>query len=451
MLSNLSARPMEVTLCGVSGRVHEGMMAAATYVHCSTAPALAAAAAAHPGWPILCVGHSMGGGVATILTALLRDGVGVPGLGNVSCIAIGPAAVFNETLAAALKDHVTSVVLGADAVPRLSLASVEAALAELAAASPVRVAAAELKRAVGTAAAGAAEVLAAAGAELRDIVSTVGAMAGGVSGGGSGGGSAASPPAGLSSLPRIAASDDGGVAAAAAAAMVRAAANEVELVDLSPRELAGEEGSGVEGSDDVTTTTPMPTPSPADAAAMATRSQALMEAEGGVMDVSPTTAAAATAAAAAADAAVLASSTSPPRHPPSAEFDAAALHADRTEPLLVAGTLLWVLPPGDLAAAAGGPAAPDAAAAAASAAARPPVAPDGGDLDAVVAATTDAGAVSGRVPRATAAPVAQTCTPPPCGALVLAAPRAAFGRILLTPDAVQDHLPDAYVAALERL
>ena len=316
MLSNLSARPMEVTLCGVSGRVHEGMMAAATYVHCSTAPALAAAASAHPGWPILCVGHSMGGGVATILTALLRDGGGVPGLGDVSCIAIGPAAVFSEPLAAALQRHVTSIVLGADAVPRLSLASVEAALAELAAASPVRVAAAELKRAVGTAAAGAAEVLAAAGAELRNIVSTVGAMAGGVSGGGGGSAaSSASPPAGLSSLPRIAASDDGGVAAAAAAAMVRAAANEVELVDLSPRELAGEEGGGVEGGDGVATT-PMPPPSPADAAAMAARSHALMDGEGGGLDVSPATAAAATAAAAAADAAVLASSTSPPRPPP---------------------------------------------------------------------------------------------------------------------------------------
>ena len=116
----------------------------------------------------------------------------------------------------------------------------------------------------------------------------------------------------------------------------------------------------------------------------------------------------------------------------------------------MAGTLLWVLPPGDLAAAAGGPAAPAAAAVAASAAARPPVAPDGGNLDAVAAEMTGE-TLPGRVRRAAAAPVAQTRVPPPCGALVLAAPRAAFGRILLTPDAVHDHLPDAYVAALERL
>ena len=42
-------------------QVHEGIMAAATYVHSNTAPALERAAAEHPGWPLLLTGHSLGG------------------------------------------------------------------------------------------------------------------------------------------------------------------------------------------------------------------------------------------------------------------------------------------------------------------------------------------------------------------------------------------------------
>lgn len=44
-----------------AGKVHEGMMGAATFVHCNTAAALEAAAQAHPGWPLVVTGHSMGG------------------------------------------------------------------------------------------------------------------------------------------------------------------------------------------------------------------------------------------------------------------------------------------------------------------------------------------------------------------------------------------------------
>lgn len=60
MLSNLSAQPMETLLLGRPGRVHEGMMSAATYVHCNTGAALADAARRFPGWPLLVTGHSMG-------------------------------------------------------------------------------------------------------------------------------------------------------------------------------------------------------------------------------------------------------------------------------------------------------------------------------------------------------------------------------------------------------
>ena len=42
-------------------KVHEGMMAAATFVHCNTVNALQAAAQQFPGWPVLVTGHSYGG------------------------------------------------------------------------------------------------------------------------------------------------------------------------------------------------------------------------------------------------------------------------------------------------------------------------------------------------------------------------------------------------------
>ena len=62
IFSDISANSLEVMLLGCAGQVHEGIMAAATYVHSSTAAALRRAAAEHPGWPVLITGHSLGGG-----------------------------------------------------------------------------------------------------------------------------------------------------------------------------------------------------------------------------------------------------------------------------------------------------------------------------------------------------------------------------------------------------
>jgi len=45
----------------LTGKVHEGMMSAATFVHCNSAAALESVAQTHPGWPLVVTGHSMGG------------------------------------------------------------------------------------------------------------------------------------------------------------------------------------------------------------------------------------------------------------------------------------------------------------------------------------------------------------------------------------------------------
>lgn len=138
LLSDLNAAPMEVDLHGADGWVHPGMFAAATYVQCSSQGALAVAAAACPGWPLLVTGHSLGGGVAALLTLLLSQGGLPPGLGRLHCIALAPAAVVSAPLAEASRDLVTAIVVGSDVIPHLSFASVEALLLEVAAASPVR-------------------------------------------------------------------------------------------------------------------------------------------------------------------------------------------------------------------------------------------------------------------------------------------------------------------------
>lgn len=138
VLSDLSAQPMEITMLGVEGKVHEGMMEAATFVHCNAAAALQKAGQHFQGWPLFVTGHSLGGGVAAIVAVLLRDNPPVAGLGPVRCVAISPAAVFSAQLADGCRDFVTSLILRSDAVPRLSYSSVEGIFVELVNASPVR-------------------------------------------------------------------------------------------------------------------------------------------------------------------------------------------------------------------------------------------------------------------------------------------------------------------------
>ncbi|KAK9827419.1 hypothetical protein WJX74_000870 [Apatococcus lobatus] len=147
VLSDLSANPMEVTLAGMHGKVHEGLMAAATYIHCNTGAALQKAAADFPGWPLLVTGHSMGGGVGAIVTLLLREPGGAPPeLGPVRCIGIGPAAVFTQDLAEACNPFMISVVHGTDIVPSISYSSVEGIFLDLVSASPMRRAAKDIGR-----------------------------------------------------------------------------------------------------------------------------------------------------------------------------------------------------------------------------------------------------------------------------------------------------------------
>lgn len=65
-------------------------------------------------------GHSLGGGVAALVTLLLQQPGAAPrGISGVRCITIGPPAVLSQELCGLCEEYVTSIVLGADPIPRL--------------------------------------------------------------------------------------------------------------------------------------------------------------------------------------------------------------------------------------------------------------------------------------------------------------------------------------------
>jgi len=140
VLTDTMAGSLEVSFAGVTGKVHEGMFAAATFVHCNTAGVLKRAVEEHPGWPVIVTGHSLGGGVAAVLAMLLREPEGCPPAvaGRVSCVALGCPAVMTTNLADACRSYVTSLVLRHDFVARLSAASVDLLMQELVNASPMK-------------------------------------------------------------------------------------------------------------------------------------------------------------------------------------------------------------------------------------------------------------------------------------------------------------------------
>ena len=116
LFSDMSTRSKATTFGKLQGHVHEGMYKAARFVHDMVADALDEAAARFPGWPLLITGHSLGGGVASLLTMLYKHGEGdeapPPGLGPIRCFTFGCAANMCMGLANSCEDEVTSVIHG---------------------------------------------------------------------------------------------------------------------------------------------------------------------------------------------------------------------------------------------------------------------------------------------------------------------------------------------------
>ncbi|TKW28812.1 hypothetical protein SEVIR_3G352800v4 [Setaria viridis] len=104
----------------VLGYAHCGMVAGARWIAKRVIPCLSKAVEQFPDYEVKIIGHSMGAGIATILTYILREN---EKLSSSTCIAFGPAACMTWDLAESGKDFVTTIVNRNDLVPSLGLVS----------------------------------------------------------------------------------------------------------------------------------------------------------------------------------------------------------------------------------------------------------------------------------------------------------------------------------------
>ncbi|XP_040384968.1 uncharacterized protein LOC102712485 [Oryza brachyantha] len=106
----------------VAGHAHCGMAAAARWIADQAIPCLSRAVEHFPDYRIKIIGHSMGAGIAAILTYMLREN---KKLSSSSCIAFGPAACMTWDLAESGKEFVTTVVNRDDLVPSFGKVSAD--------------------------------------------------------------------------------------------------------------------------------------------------------------------------------------------------------------------------------------------------------------------------------------------------------------------------------------
>uniref|UniRef100_J3NE24 Fungal lipase-type domain-containing protein n=1 Tax=Oryza brachyantha TaxID=4533 RepID=J3NE24_ORYBR len=98
----------------VLGHAHCGMVVAARWIAKQAIPCLSEAIAQFPEYGVKIIGHSMGAGIAAILTYILREN---EKLSSSTCIAFGPAACMTWDLAESGKDFITTIVNRNDLVP----------------------------------------------------------------------------------------------------------------------------------------------------------------------------------------------------------------------------------------------------------------------------------------------------------------------------------------------
>ncbi|PKA65714.1 sn1-specific diacylglycerol lipase [Apostasia shenzhenica] len=106
----------------VLGYAHCGMVAAARWIAKLATPCLTKALHEYPDYQLKVVGHSLGGGTASLLTYILREH---QEFASATCVSFAPAACMTWELAESGKHFITSVINGADLVPTFSAASVD--------------------------------------------------------------------------------------------------------------------------------------------------------------------------------------------------------------------------------------------------------------------------------------------------------------------------------------
>lgn len=116
------------------GYVHFGMSEAAEWAVEKVAPDLKKLLMANPGYRLTIVGHSLGAGVASLLTLfLICDTKKLGGISSdlISCIAIAPPRVMSLDLALKYSLPITSVIYQDDFLPRVSTQAVKKFICKL--------------------------------------------------------------------------------------------------------------------------------------------------------------------------------------------------------------------------------------------------------------------------------------------------------------------------------
>ncbi|GAX74972.1 hypothetical protein CEUSTIGMA_g2418.t1 [Chlamydomonas eustigma] len=153
VVTDLVGRPVPHDFTpSLTGHVHEGMLHAARFVVASIRTALQRAVTQEPDFKVLVTGHSMGGGIASLVALLLHSdpsGLSRSMSNCVRAVCLAPAAVMDEHLSSTCNSFIASIVLGNDVVPRVAVHSVTKFVQEVARASPLKMALLRWKKILG--------------------------------------------------------------------------------------------------------------------------------------------------------------------------------------------------------------------------------------------------------------------------------------------------------------
>ncbi|XP_054851425.1 diacylglycerol lipase-beta isoform X1 [Eublepharis macularius] len=125
ILTDLSADCESLTLEDIleNGLVHKGITQAANYIYrrLINDGILNQAFTIAPEYKLVVVGHSLGGGTASILAVMLKNS-----FPTLKCYAFSPpGGLLSKSLADYTKQFIVSVIVGKDVVPRLSMPNME--------------------------------------------------------------------------------------------------------------------------------------------------------------------------------------------------------------------------------------------------------------------------------------------------------------------------------------